>query len=362
VFVLLKTDLSWELIEMLKTETLKLKLEAGKKYVDRCGRVFGPLVAIGVGRYFGEHYLFPMWNNDGRAETYLVEDCPFDLVAEYREPEPAEECPIDQSLCILDACCGKCDRYTAEQIQIEPAEPTIASLHHDREKCCGPFESFEPVEVQVEIVNQGEPQRGQFWSYSANRKYCVFIIGKNIDGHWVSVDRHGEYEVFNGHRNMSFEYWHHEPGFMNFDGPIPAEQEQNAEDNPNKWVTQDRVAPRDNIDEYTWMKIGLKPTEENWRRGEGNFSNCYRHGTRHFDEVLHVRCRLRDLPPLPAVEAAPSISDWGPFSAFSPDSLTASPKQQQPTNQQLFEMIANLRDQLHGMNERLRIVEHVAAC
>lgn len=244
---------------MLKTETLKLKLEAGKKYVDRRGRVFGPLAICG--QSFCESSRMPMWYENGRIGSELEADTDMDLVAEYREPEPTEPepCPIDQSLCILDACCGSCDRYTAEQLQIKPAEPIIASLHNDCE-CCGPFESFEPVEVQVEIVEAQEPQRGQFWVCNHHPFCCVRMLGKSVNGQPVAVDENGEYVIFDGRWN-DLKFWHNEPGFTNFDGPIPAEQ---------------------------------KPS------------------------------------PLPA---------------------------EPPTNQQLFEMIANLRDQLDGMNERLRIVE-----
>ena len=256
----------------MKTETLNLKLEAGKKYVDRRGRVFGPLVICGVARYFGEDNACPLWSESGITQFYNNENCSMDLVAEHiepepAEPEPAEECPIDQSLCILDACCGSCDRYTAEQNTVDPGTVNFITKMVD--------EIFDRIEepfgknVAEQPANQTEPQRGQFWSYNSNRKCCVFMIGKNLNGHWVAVNRHGEYEVFSGRGIMSFEYWHHEPGFTNFDGPVePVEPE--------------------------------KP---------------------------------------------------------EPPSSPAEP----PTNQQLFEMIANLRDQMNGMNERLRIVERVAA-
>ena len=63
-----------------------MKLEAGKKYTDRRGRVYGPLVKT-FGKFFGEHKETPLWDHDGRICYF---DLDMDLVAEYVEPVQPE--------------------------------------------------------------------------------------------------------------------------------------------------------------------------------------------------------------------------------------------------------------------------------
>jgi hypothetical protein len=65
-----------------------MQLEAGKKYVDRRGRVYGPLVAVGAS-CFGEGPDDYAWTPSGhRSNGPILTDA--DLVAEYVEPAPAE--------------------------------------------------------------------------------------------------------------------------------------------------------------------------------------------------------------------------------------------------------------------------------
>jgi hypothetical protein len=63
-----------------------MQLEAGKKYVDRRGRVYGPLV--NDYSYFGESINECAWSGSGRVCSHCESD--MDLVAEYAEPAPAE--------------------------------------------------------------------------------------------------------------------------------------------------------------------------------------------------------------------------------------------------------------------------------
>jgi len=121
-----------------------------------------------------------------------------------------------------------------------------AKLKDDSDCCGGPF-GFNAGESQVAFhiefidpYDPNEPQRGQFWSYNANRKCCVAMIGKNLSGHWVSVDRDGNYEVFDGRGNMDLKFWHHEPGFTYFDGP--AEPERTPEP-PSSPAAEDSPPP-----------------------------------------------------------------------------------------------------------------------
>lgn len=64
------------------------------------------------------------------------------------------------------------------------------------------------------------------------------------------------------------------------------------------WVVQDRVPARNNIDEWCWCKPGKLP--EKWSSGFGGWSSTIMHGHVMWDEVLHLRCRRKDLPPVPA--------------------------------------------------------------
>lgn len=69
-----------------------MQLEAGKKYTDRRGRVYGPLVKCGV-KFFGENKDTSIWDADGTISNV---DLDMDLVAEYVEPvKAAEPVPVE---------------------------------------------------------------------------------------------------------------------------------------------------------------------------------------------------------------------------------------------------------------------------
>jgi len=61
-----------------------MQLEAGKKYVDRRGRVYGPLEKA-YGKFFGENKETSLWGSDGTICGLILD---MDLVAEYVEPAP----------------------------------------------------------------------------------------------------------------------------------------------------------------------------------------------------------------------------------------------------------------------------------
>lgn len=66
-------------------------------------------------------------------------------------------------------------------------------------------------------------------------------------------------------------------------------------DSPDDWVTQDRVIPRNHIDQWCWVKNRKQPVEEQWLYCPGNFDR-FKHGDVDGVATLHVRCRRRDLP------------------------------------------------------------------
>lgn len=68
-----------------------MKLEAGKKYTDRRGRVYGPLFRVdgSCGGLFGENREDYAWYGDGQRSP--GRELPSDLVAEYVEPVQPEQ-------------------------------------------------------------------------------------------------------------------------------------------------------------------------------------------------------------------------------------------------------------------------------
>lgn len=75
------------------------------------------------------------------------------------------------------------------------------------------------------------------------------------------------------------------------DKPVPVAPEMD-------WVVQDRVPARNNIDEWCWCRIGRSP--ERFNSGFGGWSSTIMHGNVDGNQVLHLRCRRKDLPPVPA--------------------------------------------------------------
>lgn len=63
-----------------------MELEAGKKYVDRRGRIYGPLVE--TGQFFGESTDVPIWYANGLLYGSQARECSIDLVAEHVEFVP----------------------------------------------------------------------------------------------------------------------------------------------------------------------------------------------------------------------------------------------------------------------------------
>jgi hypothetical protein len=71
---------------LVNQEDGSMQLEAGKKYVDRRGRVYGPLMLCSV--YFGESTGHAFWYSSGSVLRGCKSD--LDLIAEYDLPAPVE--------------------------------------------------------------------------------------------------------------------------------------------------------------------------------------------------------------------------------------------------------------------------------
>jgi hypothetical protein len=183
-----------------------------------------------------------------------------------------------------------------------------------------------------------QPQAGEWWQQIDGTKYLCIAKNKHDETIWQVKD--------SGFRSLVGDYywkhWQHLPDCDSFDWQpevftqeeltasyqaIPAADLPPVE-SPDDWVTQDRVPPRHGIDQVQWsdwesslwvnLPRGWYPPKIHGYRDEED------------DTVLSVRCRRKDLPVMPSpVET--------------------------PTNQQLFEMIANLRDQMAAMAKPIEV-------
>lgn len=81
-------------------------------------------------------------------------------------------------------------------------------------------------------------------------------------------------------------------------------------ESPDDWVTQDRVPARLGIDQECWS---------NWRHDAWSTVSkgqlCYAKGMKHGDidhmeDKLSLRCRRKDLPPMPAKTRTVTLREW----------------------------------------------------
>lgn len=113
----------------------------------------------------------------------------------------------------------------------------------------------------------------------------VFIIGERLNGHVMFENKHG---MILPDLNVLAD-WHHEPDCTGWDWePEPMES-------PDDWVVQDRVPARAVIDERRF--------HEKDYRGEwmpvGKYSAGMENGKQYEGAMIEVRCRRKDLPPIP---------------------------------------------------------------
>ena len=74
-------------------------------------------------------------------------------------------------------------------------------------------------------------------------------------------------------------------------------------ESPEDWVVQDRVPARTGIDQAWWQYDNYDENIKKafWPVFEGSFASSRKHGYRDNTSkmTLHVRCRRKDLPPIP---------------------------------------------------------------
>lgn len=120
-----------------------MQLEAGKKYTDRRGRVYGPLVKT-FGKFFGEHKETSLWDHDGRICYF---DLDMDLVAEYVEPAQAEYRMLQDGETVQpdDEYCGHSGKW--EKV---PSTGNVfkSSLYYPHRRLVEPVKVAEPAPVE----------------------------------------------------------------------------------------------------------------------------------------------------------------------------------------------------------------------
>jgi hypothetical protein len=75
---------------------------------------------------------------------------------------------------------------------------------------------------------------------------------------------------------------------------------------PDDWVIQDRVPDRPGIDQ--WRRVWPRTKPDDWQDSSHSSSTFYKHGDtcRISKSVFEVRCRRKDLPPLPQETPKPN--------------------------------------------------------
>jgi len=123
------------------------------------------------------------------------------------------------------------------------------------------------------------------WKQITEQQALALLDQKQTAGDWTEDAAHenGKYQnkcftcgnVFVGHkRRVQCKVCH--------DKPQPAED-------PEEWVVQDQVYPREGIDQYRWLP------DETWQDACGTWIS--KHGRTYSNgERLEVRCRRKDLP------------------------------------------------------------------
>jgi len=215
-----------------------MQLEAGKKYTDRRGRVYGPLVKDGA--FYAEQVNCPLWSSNGQIDHDSLD---MDLIAEY-----------------------------VESVQPESADNRTA-----------PGEGYRLLEVG-EIEKEGD----EF--YDANKK------------RWVPTglvrSKCNENDRLNGYSIR-----------RKVEQPAPVES-------PDDWVILDPVvyAEHELRKDIDWIFVA------DWQPVNG-YAGCT------IDEFIRspqnkVRCRRKDLPPVPPKTRTVVLKEWICWDVAHPDIIT----------------------------------------
>lgn len=261
-----------------------MQLEAGKKYTDRRGRVYGPLVKTGV-RFFGEDKETSLWEPNGTISYF---DLDMDLVAEYVEPVKAAEPEyrmLQEGELILSG-----DEYNAwdgkwERIPYGINRPFSSRINVPHRRLVKPEETkaAEPAPVESPddwVIQDRVPARNGIdhgWFApcvtEASSHPWLFRSGVNAEGR-----KHGDKMTWGDTLNV----------YCKRKDLPPIES-------PDDWVILDPVvyAEHELRKDIDWMEYGL-----GWHAVNGFAGTT----VERFLKPSHhkaVRCLRKDLPPVP---------------------------------------------------------------
>lgn len=243
-----------------------MNLEEGKKYVDRRGRVFGPMVLDQHTGYFGEQEdQYASWFGDGRVWAGSDSQC--DLIAEH-----VEICPMCDNPCVPGGvACKECGEFAVEYAG------------------CPKEEKFPQYWTAL------TPEFAFIKRVDTNHHYCIDFDGDD-DNHlccWDDASHAGRKQITKEQAE--------------------ALVKKKPVESPDDWVTQDRVPPRDGMDQVRWSNW----PEDRWISPCGPWEDPEMHGfhDKEDDTVLSVRCRRKDLP----AYAAPPLPERTPVTLWVPE-------------------------------------------
>ena len=259
-----------------------MQLEAGKKYTDRRGRVYGPMVQVSDGCHgvFGENRDDYGWYRDGRRSP--GRDIQGDLVAEYVEPVKASE--PEYRMLQEGELIKAGDQYFAWDGKWETAPdlgrtwkssiyvPHRRLVKHEETKASEPADTRVTAGEGYRLLNVGEHEQEGDEYYNADKSKWVptGLIGSRC----TNADLINGYSI---RRKV--------------EQPAPVES-------PDDWVILDPVVyaehvPRVGIDQFQGWKDDEWVTQESFHSKQpiGLW-----HGANGGNQT---RCRRKDLPPVP---------------------------------------------------------------
>lgn len=138
-----------------------------------------------------------------------------------------------------------------------------------------------------------KPKAGEWWENQVRAR--KFIVGENAYGRIVTQSHGGGL-----YSESVFEKW---PDWRRLDGCTSFDWKESL---PTDLVTQDRVTPRAGIDEILIPGIG----QVCWTPVHRTDVITIKHGQTVGEfGPIHVRCRRKDLPPIPASEPEPTDAE-----------------------------------------------------
>ena len=175
-----------------------MQLEAGKKYVDRRGRVYGPMVKVGC-TLFGEEKEQAFWYDDGSASGGS-EAWDIDLIAEHVEvPDPEEWVDITEShpdhipRPYIDWFCPVHSSTWTQQLSSMRRKSvgiefvSLGMRHRCRRKHLPPVKTHETVELKL-CVSKLKAVSSPFYAMLAGQDCPECYLPVRIEGGKFLVD------------------------------------------------------------------------------------------------------------------------------------------------------------------------------